>query len=131
MPTPGADPMSEERNATEALAEEELEQLPDYLDDDADADGDAAPAAAPPREARGRRLRVTDLAAFHRAFGAHRFTTERSARGTLSRAQLLEGASALLGDWFPEAYADDARRGWGIAFPTVEERAAHDPGRRL
>jgi hypothetical protein len=177
--------MSEERHATEALSEEELEQLPDHLDDD---DADAAPAAAPPREgplrfarmtgssiagrdaapwvtdflnaayyrravaerdvddmrlafavlttywdreAGGRRLRVTDLATFHRAFGTHRFATGRSARGTLSRAEVLEGASALLGDWFPEAYADDARRGWGIAFPTVEERAAHDPERRL
>ena len=83
------------------------------------------------REAGGRRLRMTDLAAFHRAFGAHRFATEGSARGTLGRAELLEGASALLGDWFPDAYADDERRGWGIAFPTAEERAAHDPERRL
>ena len=83
------------------------------------------------REAGGRRLRMTDLAAFHRAFGAHRFATERSTRGTLGRAELLEGASALLGDWFPDAYADDERRGWGIAFPTAEERAAHDPERRL
>lgn len=83
------------------------------------------------REAAGRRLRVTDLGAFHRAFGAHRFARARSTRGTLSRAELLEGAAALLGDWFPDAYADDARRGWGIAFPTAEERAAHDPARRL
>ena len=72
------------------------------------------------RNASGRRLRVTDLAAFHRAFGAERFDTTRSARGLLSREQLLEGAARLLGDWFPEAYADDARRGWGIAFPTPE-----------
>jgi hypothetical protein len=73
------------------------------------------------------RLRVTDLAAFHRAFGAERF----AARGSLDRDALLRGASALLGDWFPEAYADDARRGWGIAFPTVEERSAYDPAHRL
>ena len=33
----------------------------------------------------------------------------------------------LIGDWFAEAYADDARRGWGIAFPTVDERDAYDP----
>src|SRR3954468_6379885 len=83
------------------------------------------------RSKSGRRLRVTDLAAFHRAFGAHRFDTDRSDRGLLSREQLLEGAAALLGDWFPEAYADDARRGWGIAFETPEAKAAHDPTRRL
>jgi hypothetical protein len=83
------------------------------------------------RKASGRRLHVTDLRAFHRAFGAHRFDTDRSDRGLLSREQLLEGAAALLGDWFPEAYADDTRRGWGIAFETPEEKAAHDPGRRL
>jgi hypothetical protein len=78
-----------------------------------------------------RRLRITDLPAFHRGFGTHRFATERSGRGVLSREELLEGASRLLGDWFPEAYADDARRGWGIAFPTADERAAYDPARRM
>jgi hypothetical protein len=78
-----------------------------------------------------RRLHLSDLAAFHRAFGAHRFDRTGSERGLLSRAQLLDGAAALIGDWFPEAYADDARRGWGIAFETVDERAAHDPTRRL
>jgi hypothetical protein len=78
-----------------------------------------------------RRLRMTDLPAFHRGFGTHRFATERSGRGVLSREELLEGASRLLGDWFPEAYADDARRGWGIAFPTADERAAYDPARRM
>jgi hypothetical protein len=83
------------------------------------------------RTKNGRRLRVTDLAAFHRAFGSHRFDTDRSDRGLLSRDQLLEGAAALVGDWFPEAYADDARRGWGIAFETAEAKAAHDPTRRL
>ena len=77
------------------------------------------------------RLHVTDLPAFHRAFGAERFATEHSARGTLSRAQLLKGATELIGDWFPEAYEDDARRGWGIAFENEDERAAHDPERRL
>ncbi len=78
-----------------------------------------------------RRLRVTDLPAFHRAFGGERFGTEESARGTLSREALERGASKLIGDWFPEAYADDARRAWGMAFPTVEERDAYDPERRL
>jgi len=83
------------------------------------------------REAGGRRLRFTDLRAFHRAYGEHRFDREDSARGLLSRDQLLSGAAKLLGDWFPEAYADDERRGWGIAFPTAEERADYDHGKRL
>src|SRR3954451_22982470 len=61
------------------------------------------------REGRTRRLRLTDLRAFHRAFGAERFNTEQSGRGRLSREQLLSGGRALIGDWFPEAYADDAR----------------------
>lgn len=78
-----------------------------------------------------RRLRLTDLREFHNAYGRRRFDTEQSGRGLLSRAQLLEGAVRLLGDWFPEAYADDARRAWGIAFPSVEERNAYDPDRRL
>jgi hypothetical protein len=77
------------------------------------------------------RLRVGDLSAFHRAFGSHRFATADSARGTLSREQVLSGAVALLGDWFPDAYADDARRGWGIAFPSREAREAYDPEERL
>jgi hypothetical protein len=79
----------------------------------------------------GRRLRLGDLAAFHRAYGSHRFDTTQSGRGLLTRRQLLDGAAALLGDWFPDAYADDARRGWGIAFPTVAERDAYDPTVRL
>ena len=29
-----------------------------------------------------------------------------------------------------DAYHDDARRGWGIAFPTVDEKAAYEPRRR-
>jgi hypothetical protein len=78
-----------------------------------------------------RRLHLSDLGAFHKAFGAERFHTDRSARGTLSREQLEEGAARLLGDWFPEAYADDARRGWGIAFRTVADREAYNPQRRL
>jgi hypothetical protein len=78
-----------------------------------------------------RRLHVSDLAAFHKAFGGERFQTDRSARGTLSRRQLEEGAARLLGDWFPEAAADPARRGWGIAFATVADREAYNPARRM
>jgi hypothetical protein len=74
-----------------------------------------------------RRLRVTDLAAFHRAFGSERF----GAKGRLNREALLRGGATLLGDWFPEAYEDDARRGWGIAFPTVEERDGYDHAHRM
>jgi hypothetical protein len=79
----------------------------------------------------GHRLHVGDLPGFHRAFGADRFASGESSRGTLSRAQLLDGAERLLGSWFAEAYADDARRGWGVAFPTTQERAAYDHARRL
>lgn len=78
-----------------------------------------------------RRLRATDVSAFHPAFGAHRFDTATSIRGTLSREQLDAGARELLGDWFTDAHADDARRGWGIAFPTAEEKAAYDHVWRL
>jgi len=74
-----------------------------------------------------RKLRVTDLPAFHRAFGAERF----GAGGLLSREALERGAARLLGDWFPEAYADDARRAWGMAFETVEDRDAYDHSYRL
>ncbi len=76
-----------------------------------------------------RRLRIHDALAFHRAFGADRFL--RSPRLTLSRAQLLAGAARLLGDDFAAAWADPTRRGWGIGFASPEERAAHDPARRL
>jgi hypothetical protein len=78
-----------------------------------------------------RRLRLADLRAFHRAYAGARFDTEMSGRGLLNREQLLDGAAQLIGDWFPEAYADSARRAWGIAFPSVQERDAYDPARRL
>ena len=83
------------------------------------------------RKPPGQRLRLTDLRAFHRAFGHDRFDTEDSARGTLSRQELLDGAARLLGDWFPAAYADDERRGWGIAFETTQARAHYDPAYRM
>jgi hypothetical protein len=79
-----------------------------------------------------RRLRFGDVVPFHSAFGRDRFVDgARSPRGTIDRGQLLEGAGRLLGPWFGEAYRDDERRAWGIAFETVEERAAYDPEVRL
>ena len=77
----------------------------------------------------GRRLRLHDAVAFHRAFGADRFL--RSPRLTLTHEQLLEGARRLLGDWFPEAWRDPARRGWGVAFAEVAAREAYVPEDRL
>jgi hypothetical protein len=74
-----------------------------------------------------RRLRITDLPAFHRAFGTARF----GAGGRLDREALERGASRLLGDWFPEAYRDDARRASGIAFETAQDREHYDPAYRL
>jgi hypothetical protein len=79
-----------------------------------------------------RRLRLGDAVPFHSAFGRDRFLDgARSARGTLDRGQLLKGAGRLLGLWFPGAYGDDERRGWGIAFESSGERAAYDPEVRL
>ena len=79
-----------------------------------------------------RRLRLPAGAAFHRAFARQRFLdAARSPRGTLQRDQLLQGAAALLGPWFPDAYRDDTRRGWGIAFETEDEKAAYRPEDRL
>lgn len=77
----------------------------------------------------GRRLRGSDVLAYHRAFGRDRFLT--APRGVLDDAQLHEGAARLHGDWWPQAYADDARRAWGVAFPTVAERDAYRPEDRL
>ena len=79
----------------------------------------------------GRRLQAPDVVPFHAAFGRLRLSEQRSPRGMLSREQLLEGASRLLGDWFPAAYGDDERRGWGIAFPTAADKAAYDPEKRM
>jgi hypothetical protein len=79
-----------------------------------------------------RRLRAADVLAFHRAFGRDRMAvTSGSPRGCLNRDQLLAGGARLLGDWFPGAYADAHRRGWGIAFPTREDKATYDPESRL
>src|SRR4051812_17050481 len=79
-----------------------------------------------------RRLRLGDVVPLHSAFGRDRFVDgARSARGTLDRGQLLDGACRLHGPWFADAYADDERRGWGIAFETAGEREAYDPEVRL
>jgi hypothetical protein len=79
-----------------------------------------------------RRLRLADAVPFHSTFGRDRFVDgARSARGTLDRGQLLEGAGRLLGPWFADAYGDAGRRGWGIAFESADERAAYDPEVRL
>lgn len=83
------------------------------------------------RNAGRRRLRATDLMAFHRAFGDARFGTGDSKLGALCRTQLLAGGQALIGDWFADAYADDARRAWGVAFPDEVEREVYDPSRRM
>ena len=73
-----------------------------------------------------RRLGARDLGAFHRAFGARRLR----AGGRLDRDTMLEGAGALLGDWFAAAWADERRRAHGIAFRTVAERRGFDPASR-
>src|SRR3954471_7379395 len=65
------------------------------------------------RKGPGARLRVTDLPPFHRAFGGNRLSRLGSSRGVLSHEELRDGGAWLIGDWFPEAYADDQRRGWG------------------
>lgn len=78
-----------------------------------------------------RRLRAPDVVAFHRAFGPDRLRDDaHSPRGTLDRARLLDGAARLHGDWFPDAYTDDERRGWGVTFETVEDRHRYQPERR-
>ena len=82
------------------------------------------------RRARGR-LGARDLVAMHAAFGLRRLRADGGRRGTLSRAGLLAGAAELLGDWFPSAYADPGRRAHGVVFPTVAEREAFVPERRL
>ena len=83
------------------------------------------------RHAHGR-LSAGDMVRFHRAFGRDRFAdASRSARGTLSREQLLGGADRLLGEWFSGAYADPPRRGWGVVFPSQSDKDAYEPERRL
>ena len=74
-----------------------------------------------------RRLGARDIFALNRAYGARRLRRG----GRLDHAALLDGACSLVGDWFPDAWADDARRAHGIAFPTVGERKAFAPEARM
>ncbi|MEA2151020.1 MAG: hypothetical protein QOD69_2850 [Solirubrobacteraceae bacterium] len=79
-----------------------------------------------------RRLHAPDVVAFHRAFVRARLCdSAESPRGTLTREQLLEGAERLFGPWFAEAYRDDERRHYGIAFETLDDRDAYKPEYRL
>jgi hypothetical protein len=78
-----------------------------------------------------RPLNAPDVWRFHQAFGTARLRGTGGKTGTLDRAALLDGAAKLFGDWFPGAVADHDRVGWGIAFPTVDAKHAHDPERRL
>ena len=80
----------------------------------------------------GRRLHLPDLLPFHRSYGRLRVIGGlRLPRGTLDREQLLEGAANLLGDWFADAYLDDTRRAWGVAFPSEEDKSRYRPESRL
>ncbi len=78
-----------------------------------------------------RRLGAADVLRFHKALGTARLRGTGGTTGTLDRASLLDGGARLLGDWFPAAAHDWDRLGWGIAFPTVADKAAHDPEIRL
>ena len=80
------------------------------------------------REAR--RLGARDLPAFARAWTGLRLSAE-GGRGRLTGEALLEGAAELLGPWFPQAWADPARRAHGIAFETAAERERFVPASRL
>jgi hypothetical protein len=79
-----------------------------------------------------RRLHAPDVVAFHRAFVRERLSDSvESPRGTLTREQLFAGAARLLGPWFADAYLDDERRAYGIAFETLAERDGYKPEYRL
>ena len=78
-------------------------------------------------ERNGRRLGAADVLALNAAYGRLRL----GRRGRLDHAALMDGAAALLGPWFREAWADDARRAHGIAFPSRAQRDAFLPEQRL
>jgi hypothetical protein len=79
-----------------------------------------------------RRLHAPDVVAFHRAFVRERLSDSvEGRRGTLNREQLFAGAARLFGPWFEDAYLDDERRAYGIAFETLAERDGYKPEYRL
>ena len=79
-----------------------------------------------------RRLHAPDVIPFHRAFFRERILdSAHTPRGTLDREQLFTGAARLIGPWFQDAYADDARRAHGIVFETTGARDAYKPEYRL
>jgi hypothetical protein len=78
------------------------------------------------RHKRGR-LGALDVLALNRAYGMLRLRR----RGRLDGETLRHGARRLIGEWFPEAWDDDERRAYGIAFRSVDERRAFSPERRL
>jgi hypothetical protein len=75
----------------------------------------------------GRRLGVRDVVGFQRAFGRRRL----GQRGRLDGDGLKAGACDMLGGWFADAWADDGRRAYGIAFETPKDRRAFVPEQRL
>ena len=79
----------------------------------------------------GRRLRTTDVHRFHHAFRVARDGGSHYPAGRLDREQLERGSQELHGAWFLEAYTDPVRRGWGVAFESVDERDAYRPEDRL
>ena len=79
----------------------------------------------------GRQLRGTDVHHFHQAFRRARGGGSHYPAGRLDRDQLERGALELHGDWFLEAYSDPARRAWGVAFESPDERDAYRPEDRL
>lgn len=79
-----------------------------------------------------RKVRPFDLPAFDSAFGRRlALAAAHIGRRPLSRDELLAGAGRLLGDWFVDAWHDDDRRAWGIAFETAADRDAYQPDRRI
>jgi hypothetical protein len=80
----------------------------------------------------GKRLRITDLAAFNRAFGADRLRAAARMTGpVLDAAGLREGAERMHGPGFTSAYRDPGRRGWGIVFESPEALASYEPESRM
>jgi len=79
-----------------------------------------------------RRLHAPDVLPFHRAFFRERILdSAHTPRGTLDGEQLFAGAARLIGPWFEEAYHDDARRAYGIAFEAPAARDAYKAEYRL